>query len=141
MAHTIAPTFRARFRDIADTFDNLHSFHDIYNDILAHPEIADKRAEVYKQLDVFMTPAGALETAPMESLPADLSREDHRRLNQLSHLEHMAMMVMPAAEQVAFFHAPRDERSATVEKWMPVMMQTWPNLEKKHGAAGEHRHH
>ncbi len=141
MAHTIAPTFRARFRDIADTFDNLHSFHDIYNDILAHPDIADKRAEVYKQLDIFLNPSAALETAPMESLPANLSRDDHRRLNQLSHLEHMAMMVMPAAEQVTFFHEPPATRAATVEKLMPLMAQTWPNLEKKHPAAGEHHHH
>lgn len=75
----------------------------------------------------------------MESLPADLSRDDHRRLDQLSHLEHMAMMVMPAAEQMAFFHAEPDQRAAAVEKWMPAMMQHWPNLEKKHG--GEHQHH
>jgi hypothetical protein len=139
MAHTISPTFLAEFPDIANSFDNLHSFHDIYNDILAHPKITDKKAEVYKQLAVFLDPQHARETAPMHPLPATLSREDHRRLNQLEHLEHMAMMLMPTSEQMQFFRGAREERAATVEKLRPLMAQTWANFEKKH-AEMEHRH-
>lgn len=140
MAHTISPTFRARFPEIADCFDNLHMFHDIYNDILAHPQIADKRAEVYAQLDAFLKPDEALETAPLEPLPTGLSREDHRRLNQLSHLEHMAMMLLPAAEQLEFFRQTPGERAETVQRLRPKMVRHWPNLEKKHPAGHEHQH-
>ena len=140
MAHTISPTFRARFPEITDCFDNLHMFHDIYNDILAHPGIADKRATVYEQLEAFLRPGEALETAPLELLPADLSRDDHRRLNQLSHLEHMAMMLMPTAEQLVFFRQSPEERAQTVQKLLPEMIRHWPNLEKKHGGGHEHQH-
>ena len=143
MAHTVSSLFLAEFREVAHCFDNLHMFHDIYNDILAHPKIQDKRAEVYKQLDVFLDSQRALETAPMHPLPANLSREDHRRLNQLSHLEHMAMMVMGSPEEeLAFLRSASEERAAIVEKLIPVMARTWPNLEKKHAEAGHqmHRH-
>lgn len=137
MAHEIAPQFLAAYPDIALCFDNLHTFHDIYNDILAHPKISDKRAAVYQQLDVFLDPAQALETAPMHPLPADLSREDLRRLNQLDHLEHMAMMVMGSAdEQMAFLRAPAEERGAVLEGLMPAMAQTWASFEKKHSSMG-----
>lgn len=140
MAHTISPSFLAQFPGIANTFDNLHSFHDIYNDILAHPQVPDKRAEVYKQLDIFLDPANALETSPMHPLPAGLSREDHRRLNQLEHLEHMAMMLMPTDDQLAFFRAPAADRAAIVEKLAPLMARHWPNFEKKHAELGHHLH-
>ena len=140
MAHTISTRFLAEFPEVANTFDNLHSFHDIYNDILAHPKIADKKAEVYKQLGVFLDPAQARETAPIEPLPPDLSREDHRRLNQLEHIEHMAMMVMPVAEQLKFFRATPEERATTVERLRPAMARYWPNFEKKHAEMG-HEHH
>jgi hypothetical protein len=142
MAHEIAPRFLAEFTGMALCFDNLHSFHDIYNDILAHPQIADKQAEVYKQLEVFLDPASELETAPMHPLPANLSREDLRRLNQLDHLEHMAMMVMDSSEEeLAFFRKPAEERAAEVEKLMPVMARAWPNFEKKHAEMGHSVHH
>lgn len=140
MAHTIAPTFLREFPEIANSFDNLHTFHDIYNDILAHPKIADKRAEVYKQLAVFLEPKQQIETAPMHSLPANLSREDHRALNQLEHMEHMAMMLMPQADQLAFFRAPAEHRGHIVAEWRPKMAATWPNFERKHGEM-EHKHH
>jgi len=144
MAHTVAPRFLAEFPNIAFCFDNLHSFHDIYNDILAHPQIPDKRAEVYKQLDVYLDPSAQLETAPMIPLPAGLSPEQHCQLNQLSHLEHMALMVMSSAdEQLAFLAMSPAERAPTLDKLMPVMARTWPNFEKKHSTMGHpapHKH-
>jgi hypothetical protein len=144
MAHTIAPRFLAEFPEIANCFDNLHSFHDIYNDILAHPKIAtasEKRTEVYEQLTVFLDPQAQIETAPKEPLPASLSREDHRLLNQLEHLEHMAMMLLSQAEQLAFLRTPAEERAATVARLRPVMARTWPNFERKHAERGHHEHH
>jgi hypothetical protein len=146
MAHTVAPRFLAEFPEIANTFDNLHSFHDIYNDILAHPQIPEKQSEVYKQLDVFLDLKQAPETAPMHPLPHALAREDHRNLNQLEHVEHMAMMVMPGtAEQLNFLRTPRTARAAVVEKYIPLMARTWPNFEKKHAdlghtLGGPHKH-
>lgn len=140
MAHTIAPQFLAEFPEIADAFDNLHSFHDIYNDILAHPKIADKRATVYDQLSVFLDPQGALEQAPMHPLPTDLSPADHRQLNQLEHLEHMAMMLLPQKEQIDFFRAEKGHRGHIVAQLRPEMAKLWPNFEKKHAEMG-HEHH
>ncbi len=141
MAHEIAPRFLAELPAIAECFDNLHMFHDIYNDILAHPQIADKQAEVYRQLDIFLEPTKALETAPMHPLPPALTSEDLRRLNQLSHIEHMAMMVMSSSEEeLIFLRQPAEERAATVDNLLPVMAQTWPNFQKKHAAMGHAMH-
>lgn len=141
MSHEIAPRFLAELPAIAQCFDNLHMFHDIYNDILAHPQIADKQAEVYRQLDIFLDPTKALETAPMHPLPPALASEDLRRLNQLSHIEHMAMMVMSSTEEeLAFLRQSDKERTATVDKLLPLMAQTWPNFEKKHAAMGHAMH-
>jgi hypothetical protein len=128
------------FPQIANTFDNLHSFHDISNDILAHPKVSDKRAEVYKQLNEFLTPAGSLERAPMHPLPEDLTREDHRALNQLEHIEHMAMMILPTNEQMDFFRARAEHRGHIVAGLRAQMAALWPNFEKKH-AEGQHQHH
>ncbi len=139
MAHTIAPRFLREFPEIANAFDNLHSFHDIYNDILAHPKITDKRAEVYKQLAEFLSPTGSLERAPMHPLPEGLSREDHRALNQLEHIEHMAMMILSTQEQLEFFRAPAEHRGHIVAGLRAQMAALWPNFEKKH-AEGQHQH-
>jgi len=140
MAHTISTRFLAEFPEIANSFDNLHSFHDIYNDILAHPKITDKRATVYDQLSVFLSPQGAPEQAPMHPLPADLSAADHRQLNQLEHIEHMAMMILPAEDQLAFFRASKEHRGHIVAELRPQMARLWPNFEKKHAETG-HEHH
>lgn len=140
MAHTIAPRFLREFPEISNAFDNLHSFHDIYNDILAHPQIRDKRREVYQQLAVFLDPVGSLERAPMHPLPENLSREDHRALNQLEHLEHMAMMILPVQQQLDFFRAPAEHRGHIVAGLRTQMAALWPNFEKKH-AEGHHQHH
>lgn len=140
MAHTISPHFLKEFPEIAHTFDNLHSFHDIYNDILAHPQIADKRAEVYKQLAVFLEPRQMLEQAPCHPLPAGFSRDDHRRLNQLEHLEHMAMMLLKTEEQLDFFRAPAEHRAHILAELRPHMARIWPNFEKKHAEMGHHEH-
>ncbi len=141
MAHEISPSFLAAYPAISNAFDNLHSFHDIYNDILAHPKIADKEAAVYEQLDVFLAPPLHLETAPMHPLPPGLPRADLRRLNQLSHLEHMAMMVMPSTQmQQDFFPLPPDQRARIVQTLLPLMAETWPNFAKKHAEMGHASH-
>ncbi len=141
MAHEVAPSFLAEYPDIANAFDNLHSFHDIYNDVLAHPKIADKQAEIYGQLDVYLDPSSQLEPAPMHPLPANLSADDLRRLNELSHLEHMAMMVMDSTEdELAFLRGDEHARSSTLESLMPVMARTWPNFERKHAEMGHAMH-
>jgi hypothetical protein len=141
MAHEIAPRFLAEFPEIAQCFDNLHSFHDIYNDILAHPQITNKQTEVYRQLDVFLDPTKALESAPMHPLPGSLSAADLRRLNQLSHIEHMAMMVMSSSdEELDFLRHADEERLASLEALRPVMAQTWPNFERKHAGMVHAKH-
>ena len=48
MTAAIAPTFSARYPEIAIIFDNLHSMHDVISDILASPKVPRerKRAEI-----------------------------------------------------------------------------------------------
>ncbi len=140
MAHEIAPRFLAECPEIAQCFDNLR-FHDIYNDILAHPQITNKQAEVYCQLDVFLDPDKALESAPMHPLPASLSAGDFRLLNQLSHIEHMGMMLMSSSdEELDFLRQPADERLVSLATLLPVMAQTWPNFERKHAGMAHAKH-
>jgi hypothetical protein len=48
MTAAVAPTFAARYPDVAIVFDNLHAMHDVISDILASPAVprARKRAEI-----------------------------------------------------------------------------------------------
>ncbi|HZR45122.1 MAG TPA: hypothetical protein VFA47_00350, partial [Candidatus Manganitrophaceae bacterium] len=43
MAHEVSPTFAERFPEVAATFDNLHTFHDIYMDLLTDRSVSDKK--------------------------------------------------------------------------------------------------
>ncbi len=115
MAHEISPAFSDRFPEIAATFDNLHSFHDIYMDILTNPSVRNKRDEVYRQLDLMQAPKEDLETMPLHSLPPIPIREQQRLL-QMSPEEAMAMMMMSTEEQMAFLKMSPEERRERTER-------------------------
>lgn len=56
MTAAIAPEFTARFPRMAAIFDNLHMMHDVISDVLVSDQVADKRAEIYRQADLFRDP-------------------------------------------------------------------------------------
>jgi hypothetical protein len=109
MAHEVSPTFAARFPEVAATFDNLHTFHDIYMDLLTDPSVLDKKKEAYRQLALMMDPQSNLEEMPSRSLPP-IPLEDQQPLLQLNQKEHMGMMMMPADEQLQFLKMSPQER-------------------------------
>ncbi len=115
MAHEVSPTFAERFPEVAATFDNLHSFHDIYMDILTNPSVQDKRDEVYRQLDLMQSPREDLETMPLHPLPP-IPIDQQQVLLQMNPEEAMAMMMMTTEEQVAFIKMPPEERKERVEQ-------------------------
>jgi hypothetical protein len=55
MTAAIAPTFSARYPEVAIIFDNLHMMHDVISDILASPEVPRdrKRAEIMRAVELF----------------------------------------------------------------------------------------
>jgi hypothetical protein len=56
MTAAIAPEFTARYPRFAAIFDNLHMMHDVISDILVSDQVADRRAEIYRQADLFRDP-------------------------------------------------------------------------------------
>jgi hypothetical protein len=56
MTPAIAPTFTERYPRFAAIFDNLHMMHDVISDILVSDQVADKRAEIYRQANLFRDP-------------------------------------------------------------------------------------
>jgi hypothetical protein len=115
MAHEISPTFSKRFPEVAATFDNLHSFHDIYMDILTNPSVRDKRDEVYHQLDLMQASKEDLETMPLHPLPP-IPIEQQQTLLQMNPEEAMTMMMMTTEEQLAFLKMPPEEREEKVDQ-------------------------
>ncbi len=59
MTPAIAPEFTRRYPEFAAIFDNLHMMHDVISDVLVSELIrpADKRAEIYRQVEMFRDPA------------------------------------------------------------------------------------
>ena len=55
MTAAVAPTFAARYPEIAIVFDNLHSMHDVVSDILANDSVprSAKRAEILRAARLF----------------------------------------------------------------------------------------
>jgi len=73
----VSPVFAARFPHIANAFDNLHMLHDMVNDILATPELAEKQKDEQIKLAIWMVSA----EAHRSEKPGDQSADrlhDHR---------------------------------------------------------------
>jgi hypothetical protein len=56
MTPAVAPEFTARYPRFAAIFDNLHMMHDVISDVLVSDQVGDKRAEIYRQADLFRDP-------------------------------------------------------------------------------------
>ncbi|HEY5600038.1 MAG TPA: hypothetical protein VIK48_05045 [Candidatus Manganitrophaceae bacterium] len=128
MAHEISPAFAARFPDVAVTFDNLHTFHDIYMDLLTNPSVRDKRGEAYRQLKTILYPQGDLETAATRPLPP-IPLDRQGALLQMNQEEHMAMMTMSTDEQMSFLEMSSEERKEKIDRLTGKM---------EHEGMGEH---
>jgi hypothetical protein len=54
----------------------------------------------------------------------------------------MALMGMTSADdEMAFLAMTPPDRDAALDKLLPVMAPTWPNLEKKHADMSRHGQH
>jgi hypothetical protein len=51
LSREVMPQFSQLSPEAANIFDNLHMFHGIIYDILASPDVKDKRREIYKMID------------------------------------------------------------------------------------------
>src|SRR5581483_9257284 len=121
MAHEVSPTFAERFPEVAATFDNLHTFHDIYMDLLTDPSVSDKKNEAYRQLALMMDPRSNLEERPTRSL-APIPIEEQQPLLQLDQEEHMTMMMMNSKEeQLQFLELSPEKRKERVGRFMKEM--------------------
>jgi hypothetical protein len=117
MAHEISPIFAKRFPAVAVTFDNLHTFHDIYMDLLTNPAVRDKRDEAYRQLAKILDPERDLETAPLYPLPP-IPIDQQQTLLQMSPEEAMTMMLISTEEQLAFLKMTPQERRERMDRSM-----------------------
>ena len=120
MAHEVSPTFAGRFPEVAATFDNLHTFHDIYMDLLPARSVSDKKKEAYRQLALMMDPRTDLEAMPSRSL-APIPVAKQQPLLQLNQEEHMAMMMMSKEEQLQFLDLSPEKRKERVDQFMKEM--------------------
>lgn len=58
LSREVMPRFAEMAPQAANIFDNLHQFHGIAYDILASPQVADKRAELYRMLELMLVRPG-----------------------------------------------------------------------------------
>ncbi len=63
LSREVMPRFAEMAPEAANIFDNLHQFHGIAYDILASPLVADKRAEIYRMLELMLVRPGDRELA------------------------------------------------------------------------------
>ena len=88
MAAAVAPTFSARYPELAIIFDNLHALHDVAGDILASPKIPESRKR-----------ATILEAAAhyRDDITAITSRADWLEMSHAMGVERMGGVAVPAA--------------------------------------------
>lgn len=126
MAHEVSPEFAKRFPEVATVFDNLHTFHDIYMDLLTNPAVQDKRAEAYQQLTIMLNPSSHLEERPASLLLPPVPVDRHQPLLQMDQEEHMAMMMLSTEEQHRLLALPVETR-----KQMLMRQKDHQGMDKK----------
>ena len=109
MTPAVAPTFTARYPEIAIIFDNLHGMHDVISDILASPKVPrDKKREV-------ILGVGA---RYRDSLSYVLTRQEWIEMAGMMGINNMGG---PAVDFTAEFPTPTAERGASMDELMKAM--------------------
>jgi hypothetical protein len=119
MTPVIAPTFTARYPEIAIIFDNLHGMHDVVSDILASPKVprGGKRAAILEAAARYR-----------DSTSSVWSRREWTEMADMMGSNNMGG---PAAGFTAEFPAPTVERGATMAEIMKAMGHDMPSAGPK----------
>jgi hypothetical protein len=109
MTPAIAPTFTARYPEIATIFDNLHGMHDVVSDILASPKVPRDRKRT-----------AILEAAARyrDSTSSVWSRKEWVEMAKMMGNNNMGG---PAVGFTSEFPAPTVERGSTMAEIMKAM--------------------
>jgi hypothetical protein len=109
MTAAIAPTFAARYPEIAIIFDNLHGMHDVISDILASPKVPQqrKRAEILGAAARYR-----------DSISYVMSRQEWLEMAAMMGVNNMGG---PAVNFPPEFPTPTVERGATMAEAMKAM--------------------
>jgi hypothetical protein len=109
MTAAIAPTFAARYPEVAIIFDNLHGMHDVISDILASPKVPrDRKREVI---------LGVAERY-RDSTSYVMSRQEWTEMAGMAGIQNMGG---PAVGFTPEFPTPTVERGATMAEVMKAM--------------------
>ena len=109
MTAAIAPTFAARYPEVAIIFDNLHGMHDVISDILASPKVPrDRKREVI---------LGVAERY-RDSTSYVMSRQEWTEMAGMAGLQNMGG---PAVGFTPEFPTPTVERGASMAEVMKAM--------------------
>ena len=109
MTPAIAPTFTARYPEIATIFDNLHGMHDVISDILASPKVPQNQKR-----DVILGVAQRYR----DSTSYVMSRQEWIEMSAMMGTNNMGG---PAVGFPPEFPAPTVERGATMAEAMKAM--------------------
>ena len=109
MTPAIAPTFTARYPEIAIIFDNLHGMHDVISDILASPKVPKNR----KRAEILLA-AGRYR----DSTSNVMSRQEWLEMSEMMGRHNMGG---PAVNFPPEFPTPTIERGATMAEAMKAM--------------------
>jgi hypothetical protein len=69
LSREVMPRFSQLSPEAANIFDNLHMFHGIVYDILASPDVKDKKTEIYKMIGLMTVREGDREMAKNFPIP------------------------------------------------------------------------
>jgi len=109
MTAAIAPTFSARYPEIAIIFDNLHAMHDVISDILASPKVPRSR----KRAEILIAAARY-----RDSTSFALTRQ---QWTEMAEMMGVANMGGPAVGFLPEFPTPTVPRGATMAEAMKAM--------------------
>ena len=109
MTPVIAPTFTARYPEVAIIFDNLHGMHDVISDILASEKVPrDQKREVIL----------GVAARYRDSTSYVSSRQEWMEMGDMMGIQNMGG---PAVDFTPDFPAPTVERGATMAEVMKAM--------------------
>ncbi len=158
MTAAIAPTFAARYPEVAIIFDNLHMMHDVISDILASDQVPRnrKRAEILRAIELFRDDTsyvttvdewrqmavgmgvhnqgglavGFISELPTPTVPRGMSMAgmDHSQMDHGAHADHGAQP--QAAHDAHAGHGAQPAQPAHEGHGMPEMQGMSPEMHR-----------